>query len=310
MISYLGAWLMLTALPLGALPLLMAHELRGGPQTPVTLRLRALLMLLPLGALAAIPLMLGAGHLYSGAIAGGGALARWMAPAWLIGRLIGFLIVWLSLAALFLREPRARRNPGWIGAALFLHVAITSVAAMDWAMMVAPGLGSSAFGLLVIAAQATAALAAAILLAGRAAEREAARLLSALLAGWVFLHFIQYLTIWSADLPGEITWYLDRAGGLGRGVAALIPLSLLAVLLLVLLPVLARQTRTLTIAAALVLATQVIGMFWLVTPSARHRFIVAPSDWLAFLVLVVFSAAGVRLSPRALPLLARGHDAL
>ena len=56
--SYLGAWLFLLALPLGALPILMGWELLDLPETALVAALRRLAAAMPLAAVLAIPVLL------------------------------------------------------------------------------------------------------------------------------------------------------------------------------------------------------------------------------------------------------------
>jgi len=185
--------------------------------TPV---LRRMLLLLPAGALSAIPVMLGAMPLYHRPGLAEGLPGWWMEPRFLLVRMTVMLLVWTGLALVFCRTPRRGPRRGRAVVGLLLHVPLGSLAALDWLMSLDPGLGSSAFGLLVIMAQVGTALCAAVFVLavstkGPALPDEVAPLMAAALEAWVFLHFIQYLVVWSANLPGEIVWYQTRALGLG-----------------------------------------------------------------------------------------------
>jgi len=288
--SYLAAWLFWMALPLGALPLVMLLELldvRGWAIVPV---LRRLLLLLPAGALFAIPLMVGAAPLYHRTGLASSLPGWWMEPRFLLVRMAVMLLVWTGFALVFCRAPRRGPRRGRAIMGLLLHLGMGSLAALDWLMSLDPGIGSSAFGLLVIMAQVGTALCAAVFILavgadGRALPDEIAPVMAAALGAWVFLHFIQYLVIWSANLPGEVVWYQTRALGLGApavwsGFAA----AVLALAVLLSYRV-ARTPWVMASVAAMLLLAHLVEMLWLVTPPFRGRFAAALPDLPALLGL-------------------------
>jgi len=202
------------------------------------------------------------------------------------------LLVWSALALLFLRpgRPRALALLG-----LVVHLFAATLLAMDLAMAVAPGLNSTAYGLVLIASQCGIAFSAAVLLAAlpRAAARAPAAAPGApglpgsviatllwLLAAWMFLQFNQYLVIWSANLPREIVWYQQRDAGLGRAAEWFGLLAFLVPLLAATVPRLARDARVLAGLAGLVLLMHLVETLWLITPSFRGAFTLSLADLL------------------------------
>ncbi len=150
--SYLGAWLLLVALPLGALPVLMGCELLDAPETALVANLRRLAAIMPLAAALAA-----AGAARDG-LALPGAVGRQSRPAGLVddarllrGAAVLFLAVWSALSLVFSRPaPGAgwtRRRPLLAGLGLALHLVMGTLAAFDWAQEVEPSFNSSAFGL-------------------------------------------------------------------------------------------------------------------------------------------------------------------
>ena len=150
--------------------------------------------------------------------------------------------------------------------------------------------------MLAISAQLSVAVCAACLVAalgttGASMPIELAPLMLLTLGGWVFLHFIQFLVIWSADLPAEIVWYEHRMVGLGETAlwfgfaAALLTLGLL------LAPRLRRTPWVLASAGAMLLLVHLIETLWLVTPAFRGRFTLSLPDVLAMLGLVALSTS-------------------
>ncbi len=292
--SYLAGWLFCLSLPVGALPLLMLLELLGLQDRPLTAALRRILPLQPAVALAALPVLLRQHALYGrpGLSAG---LARWMAPAPFAGRMILILLTWTALCLVFMRPSRQRRA-ALAGFGLCLHAGIASLAAFDWILFLEPGVNSSAFAVLAISAQLSAAVCAACLAlalgtGGCSMPVELAPLMLLTLAGWVFLHFIQFLVIWSADLPAEIVWYQHRIVGLGETALWFGFAASLLTLALLLAPRLRRTPWVLASVGAMLLLVHLIETLWLVTPAFRGRFTVSLPDGLAMLGLVALSVS-------------------
>ena len=304
--SYLAGWLFCLSLPLGALPVLMLLELFGVADWAITVPLRRFLLLQPAASLFAIPVLLRLGSLYARPGVPQPPPAGWTAPGFFGARMIVLLLIWTGLSLIFLRPPPRQPRRLLAGSGLFLHFVIGTLAASDWIMLLDPGLASSAFGLLTISLQISVALCAAILVlalgsGGRALPAVATPLLLAALGSWMFLHFIQFLIVWSADLPTEIVWYQHRTGGLGG--AALWFGSAAALLTIVsLLP--HRSSRApwlLASISAMLLLVHLVEIFWLVTPGFRGRFTISLPDLAALFGLCSLSAAFLLFAWRRAP---------
>lgn len=285
--SYLAAWLFWLGVPMGALPLVMAIEGLGGTEEPLLPVLRRMLLLLPVGALFAIPVLLGSGSLFNRAGVQTPLPGWWTAPVFLSARAVAILVALSLLALAFSRTPRRPRR-GLAAFGLVLHLCLASVAAVDWVLALQPGLGSSAIGLLLIAAQmGLAAAMAGFVLAVRTASGArlpggAGLLLAVLLAAWAFLHFLQFLVVWSANLPAEAAWYLARTPGLGGGTVWFVAAAVL--LGCALLPsALGRVPAVLASLTAMVLLAHLAAALWMVTPALRGAFSVTLGDGLAVL---------------------------
>ena len=286
----LAAWLVVLAVPAGALPLVMAHDLSGRADTPLAAALRALLPAMLPAAVLAFPILIALSVLVPAAGPEGFA-AAWMAPGAMRGRAIAILLAWVVLARMFGKAARPEsRRPAWAAAGLMLHLVIGTLAAGDWVAAVDPGLHSSSLGLTVLVAQAGMALSVACL-ASLQARTDAGAAMLLLLAAWLFLHFTQYLVVWSANLPGEVVWYLRRNGGPGQSgeIGALV---LFGLALLALRPT--SSARIVAVFAALVLVLHGAEMFWLVVPASRGHFSLRLAD-LAALAGLAGPAAGVAL---------------
>ena len=306
--SYLAAWLFWLAIPVGALPLVMGLELAGAGLTPVAAALRPLLLLMPVAAVFVIPVLVRVGPLYpwTGTPQHGMA-ATWFNTAFFIVRAILYLIVWTVLALAFARRPPSREGRrGLASVGLGTHLVVGTLAATDWALSLNLDLGSSSFGLLVIAAQCSLALAAALLVNPAAWRNPAilsqfAWLTLALLGAWVFLQFTQFLVVWSADMPKEIVWYQRRNSGLGFAIIWFgFSVVLLALLLLIPRGLAQRLPGMVAALAGLILLMHLFEMLWLVTPTFRGGFTINYADVLAM--------AGVGGLVLAVPQALRGRD--
>ncbi|RVU15812.1 hypothetical protein [Methylobacterium oryzihabitans] len=306
--SYLAAWLVLIALPAGALPLLMGLEIAGLGAGPMAASLRRLLGLLPVAGLLLLPVLANLEPLYGwsrGEAPATPLAGSWFTPVFFWLRSLAYLAVWLWLAGTFRRPPGdppdpRRRSRAMLG--LGLHALVATLAAEDWVQSVDPGLGSTAFGLLMMTIQASLALSAAALIAARDSSgrpgrdgRTAAAFadpMLVLLAIWSFLHAVQYLVVWSANLPDEARWYLARGGPLGR-FAAWTAVAVVVIAALALAPRRsAGRPAILAAVAGMIFALHGGELFWLVTPAFRGGFRFTLADGLA-LIGVVGVAAGL-----------------
>lgn len=292
--SVLAAWLIVSALPLGALPLVMVADATASGERPPVVALRRLLRVMPLADLMAIPVLMPGGPLGFGRPAPISDLgSSWMAPPVVTFRALVFLVLWTALAWIFAR-PNGNARPRTVLciAGIGLHLVMATAAAADWVGAVDPGLDSSSLGLLFMSAQSGMALAVAILVTARAdpAAPASGIALAVLTAAWLFLHFTQYLVVWSANLPEEVRWYLHRDGGLcGAAVGGAATVGLIAVG-----AGLARAGAAVwTAVACLLLIVHAAEMFWLVVPASRGSFILTLSDLLALALVAGLSIAAL-----------------
>jgi hypothetical protein len=226
--GWLAGFLFWIGLSLGALMLLMAHDLTGGRWGEAARpALTAATAMMPLSVLAAFPLLGGLDRIYS-----------WLRPAtaarlhnlfylnldFFLIRSGIYLVIWLALAVLTLRpaptDADSRVAARWSSPPGLILAAITATfAAFDWTMSLQPRWSTEIYGLMVTFAQLEGALALATVLTIAALRPDGASLNdlgSLLLAGlslWGYLAFMQFLTIWESNLPDEIPWYLDRIAG-------------------------------------------------------------------------------------------------
>src|SRR3954451_9066157 len=103
-------------------------------------------------------------------------------------------------------------------AGLIMYALTVSLAGIDWMESLEPHFHSSIYGLLFLSFVLLNGIAftvgARIWLDQRlGATRGYSALLVATILLWAYLHAMQYIVIWSANIPDEVTWYIERSAG-------------------------------------------------------------------------------------------------
>jgi len=89
---------------------------------------------------------------------------------------------------------------------------------------------------------------------------------------WTYLSFSQFLIIWAGNLKDEIPWYLVRAFGSWRGVAAALLLFHFFLPFFVLLQRrFKRKLSSLSLVAAWMLVVTLVDIYWLVVPAFENE---------------------------------------
>jgi hypothetical protein len=300
--AFFRAWLAgfagITGLSLGALMLLLAHDLTGGAWGEAVRRpLAALTALMPPAALAILPVLFGMRRLYPWAQpgwSGPGGQGFYLDPGFFIARAVVYFAIWVGLAWLVLRAepdrpPNPAGTPAWSAPGLIALAVTATFSAFDWTMSLDPRFPSSIYGLFVTASDLVGALALATLAVafGLPERRLRGDLASLLFAGillWAYLALMQFVIVWEEDLPDETGWYLHR---LAQGWTVVdIGLALLAVALpgaILLLWPLKSRPSWLAAACALLLAGYVLTQWWLAVPPL-------PLGWIVVAVMLGIGA--------------------
>ncbi len=274
-----AAWLFVLSLPAGAVPMLLVMEFFGAGAGAQAAGLRRLLILLPAALLLAIPALLGTFHEPG---------SFWHDPLFVAVRSALYLLVWILLGRLLAR-PRSGAPRLALCRLGFLAYAVTAtLAATDWIGGGQPGPDAASLGLLLITSQLVLAAAAARLLGAPPSPA-----MAVCGVAWGFVAFTRFLTTWSADMPGEIVYYLHRDGALGQGVGWL-GCAVVAASLLALLP--GPFQKISAFVAALVLVAHGADFLCMVTP-LRGRFTIAVPDVFAIAGGAALAAGVITLRP-------------
>jgi hypothetical protein len=209
---------------------------------------------------------------------------------------------------------------------LLLFVCVTTFAAIDWVMSADAQYYSTVYGgiLLIGAVLQTFALTNLTIILASQGDRFGGRINSKILHDlgnlmfaftifWTYLNAAQLIITWPANLPQEITWYLDRTAGYWKVLAVVVTLSMFLIPFLSLLSQnRKRDPRRLIKVCIWLLVAKSLDLFWFVLPTFRSKsadslmgtsdhFVIYWTDFAAFLGLggiwVFFYIKQLRRSP-------------
>ena len=296
--SYLFAYMFWLELTLGGLAVAMLHYLVGG-EWGVMIRRVAETAAKNVGlmALLFIPVAIGVQYLYPWAqpavVAADEILQQrqpYMNVPFFIVRAAVYFGVWLVLTRLtrwayrpeyttsLEMRSRLQRQSALGMIALGLSM---SFAAVDWLMSLDAHWFSTIYPMLIVVGQILAGLAFAIALTPFLARRtplgkiinsghyrDLGALLLSFVLVWAYIGFSQYLIIWWANLPHDVSWYLVRSGGGWEYVGLAIYGIQFVLPFLVLLSVWAKSNpRVLILLSATILFMRLVDYYWHVAPA-------------------------------------------
>jgi hypothetical protein len=297
--SYLFAFLFWFNLTMGSLGLLLIQHMTGGRWGYVISRsLEAGASLLPLLAVLFIPVFFGLPYLYPWArpeeVAAHPliqAKTAYLVDWFFIARAIFYFVLWSGIAYLLTswsRELDRTNNPALVRRmrvlapiATVLGVLSMTFAAVDWAMSLEPEWFSSIYGVLFMISQLLSAMAFNIVVlwllvrfrpisdvATHDRFHDLGKLMLAFTALWMYVTYSQYIIIWSGNLAEEATYYVARGfGSWGIIPPILITGQFVLPLLLLFSRPIKRNAAWVGLLSCLVLAMQLLQMFWLIMPA-------------------------------------------
>jgi hypothetical protein len=298
---WLAAWWCALGLMMGACMTLWIHALTGGRWGAVlrpaaALIVRRRMVLLPLF----IPVAVGLRLLYPWAASGGHAFGSLDAPgfaqAWfglptVTCRGVVYALAWYRLAGSALQPAIPRTQAA---RSLIVQALLGSLAAVDLLMSLVPGWRSTGFPLLVLMSQALGGASALVawtalrrpdLLRAEVAPgvplaRDLGNLLWMYVMVWGYLGFMQFLVIWSENLPQEISWFVPRLQTGWHAVGVVLVATELALPLAALLFRRIKDSPArLGAVALLALGAHALDTVWLIVPSVDAHSLAA--WWLA-----------------------------
>ena len=283
--------------PIGAMTLLLIHRLTGGRWgNAVAPVLQPLAAMMPLAAIAFVPVLTGLRSIYPWAADPSQIdpdVARWYLsePSFAIRSLLA-LIGWSVLGVTF-----ALGSGGRLLAALGLAFfgLMISLVAVDWYLSVEPHYVATAFASMIAIQQLLAALVVAAVLSPPELEgkvaRDVAGLLIATLLGVVYLEYMTYAVAWYGDLPHKAEWFLKRSTT-GWTIALVVAFVVGAVLpfTMLLLSSVRSSRWGLRITGLLLLIGTVLHITWLLVPAFAAQAAVIATGAAVVALLAVVSA--------------------
>ncbi|HEX7967198.1 MAG TPA: hypothetical protein VF502_03190 [Stellaceae bacterium] len=294
--AWLSAVIFWLGLPLGALTLVLVHDLTGG-RWMATARsvLDAAVATMPIATLAFLPILAGLGHLYTWSRPDAPPLgnAFYLNDSFFIARYALYFVIWNALAAYALLVPRSDRDGApasmsWLSAiGLVLLAYAVSFAAIDWVLSTEPHFWSSIFGMIFGAGAFNTGLALVLLVIAlrrpaatsldqpcRDHLADLAAILLATTIFWAYTEFCQFLIIWEENLHSEIPWYLRRMAGGWDAVMYAIAAAGFFIPFFVLLWRPSKRSRAVVAGiCALILVARLMNVWWWILPeSPDHGF--------------------------------------
>jgi hypothetical protein len=330
--SYLIGYMFWISLTLGSLGVLMVHHLSGGAWGMAGRRIwEAGTRTLPLMAVLFLPLAFNLETLYSWARPEAAEdhvihlkHAYLNAPFFYV-RAVLFFVIWGGLIFLLnkwsreqdeqpaqLIGPQDRRFRLLSAPGLCLFVLTVTFMSVDWLMSLDPHWYSTIFGVLMIGGQGLATMAFTILVLSALVKFEPmnrvahadifhdlGKLMFAFTMLWTYFAVSQLLIIWSANLPEEVPFYLERLNGPWRTISiALLLLQFALPFLFLLWRDLKRNPQVVRWVALVILIMRVVDLTWTIGPVFRHHG--STLHWLDFALVLAMGLPWLAIFWRSL----------
>jgi hypothetical protein len=302
--SYLIAYYFWIGLTIGSMAVLMVQYLSGGAWGLVGRRVfEAATRTLPLMAVLFIPIVLKMQTLYSWARPGAAAdpiiqsKAAYLNPTFFVVRAVLYFAIWGALIFVLnkwsreqdqqptrLPGPQDRRFRLVSAPGLVLYVLTITFMSVDWVMSLDPHWWSTIFGVITLGGHGLATLAFTLLVlsvlvqyrplagvVGTEQVHDLSKLMFAFVLLWAYFNVSQLIIIWSANLPEEIPFYLDRFRGPWEWVSVLVLVGQFVLPFLLLLSRgLKRSTAAVRWVALLIIVMRVVDIAWTIAPAFRR----------------------------------------
>jgi hypothetical protein len=316
--AYLYAWVFWMCLTLGCFAMTLLHGvLRGRWGLPILRVFEAGAKNLPLIFLLGLPILFSLPSIYPWAAphaAEHDAILQHKAPylnstGWII-RYVVFFAIWTLIAGLLARwsqqqdvsrDPALEQKRSNLAApGIVIFFLTVTFAITDWVMSLDPHWMSTIYGVIFAVGMALAGVSFATMMLIRSTDpavracispallRDLGNLMLAMCMFWAYVNLSQYLIIWSANLPEEITFFKARSGSGWQIIGFVLFLGQFFVPFIALLATKTKKVPSNLFAiAALIFAMRFVDVYWNVMPTLRGTAMVNPLD---IVVLVAMGA--------------------
>ena len=209
---------------------------------------------------------------------------------WVLRAVICFAI-WIGLATLMNKWSERQDATGEIvwrkkmkflaGPALLTYVLTMSVASVDWVMSLEPAWFSSIYGAMFFLGQGLSMMAFTIVFVVWLSKfqpmktelrvnrlHDLGNLQFAFILLWAYMEVSQFIIIWSAGLPEEITWYMNRSRhGFEYVSTALVMLQFFIPFFVLISRGVKRVKERIVKIALAIICIRVLDLWWIVAPS-------------------------------------------
>jgi hypothetical protein len=303
--SYLIALFFWNGLTMGSLAVLMVQYLSGGAWGLVARRiLEAGTRTLPLTAVLFIPIVLNMQTLYPWARPEAASdpliqiKAAYLNPQAFVLRSVLYFLILGALTFILNKWSREQdRDPAQLpgpadgrcrvvsGPGICIYVLVVTFMSVDWVMSLDPHWFSTIFGVLTLGGQGLSALAFTLIVVsalikhkpmsdvvGVEQVHDISKLMFAFVLLWAYFSVSQLIIIWSANLPEEIPFYLERLHGPWYPISVLVVIGHFVLPYLLLLSRdLKRNAQRVKWVALGLLVMRVVDITWTVGPMFRHE---------------------------------------
>ncbi|MDD4975191.1 MAG: hypothetical protein PHY93_12610 [Bacteriovorax sp.] len=299
--AYLSAWAFWLQFPLGALGITLLHELTGGnwglAAKPI---FKAMMKCLWLAPLLFVPLVFKLPQVFP-----------WLQDSLSINQnqtlkfkevfyhgsffTLRSSIYFILFLFINWRTKSLTRGPYMAAWGLCFYIIIMSFASIDWFMSRDPEWYSTVYSLIWIMAQVSSAFAVVLLVKFPGfiqlpqkenidqLNRDQGTIFFVFLMTWAYLSFMQFLIVWSGNLPKEVNWYLVRLNAGWEILALSIIFGLLVLPFLLLNRKFKTNPRALALFSLVVLVFRYLDVSWIILPASRKHLQFSLWDLVSFI---------------------------
>jgi hypothetical protein len=296
--AYLAGYLFWLGAGLGCLAVSMIHALTGGAWAlPIQGPLRAGRRTIPWLVPFFLPIVFGIRDIFPWATdssAYGAHERAYYTYSFFILRAAVYFTIWVVYGIAFERASALRGRTAIAASGLIAYILTMTFASIDWVMSFTPHWRSTIYGLIAVTQQSLVAFAFALALAlSRRRDdlepkvgRDLGNLLLACVIFWTYLTFMQFLIVWSGNIPDEVNWYITRIHAPWSWIIGVIAVFQFALPFVSLLfrSVKRHRKSLIAVAVCILLIRSVDNLWWTVASySSEAGPIVAA--WTAWLIL-------------------------